>query len=171
MKLARDLLEQADRLARLEVKRPKQASLRRSTSTAYYALFHLLCQDAALIFAPNLPEAARAQLQRCFDHSAIKVVCARFLQPSLPRPLASLVGAPVSSSLRTVALSFVQLQEARHSADYDLNSTWDRAKAAAYVQKSRDAFAAWASMRRQREANVFLLCFLLLRQFEAERYL
>ena len=42
MTLAADLLKQAERLAKLEPKRPKQASLRRSISAAYYSLFHLL---------------------------------------------------------------------------------------------------------------------------------
>ena len=41
-----DLLEQANHLARREPKRPKQASLRRAVSTAYYALFHLLIGQA-----------------------------------------------------------------------------------------------------------------------------
>lgn len=39
-----DLLEQAVHLARREPGRPRQASLRRAISTAYYALFHLQAQ-------------------------------------------------------------------------------------------------------------------------------
>lgn len=41
-----DLLHQADHLARWDRRRPKQASLRRAVSTAYYALFHLLISTA-----------------------------------------------------------------------------------------------------------------------------
>ena len=41
MSFPNDLLEQARHLANREPKRPKQASLRRAVSTAYYALFHL----------------------------------------------------------------------------------------------------------------------------------
>ncbi len=41
-----DLLEQAQHLAQREPKRPKQASLRRAISSAYYALFHLLISEA-----------------------------------------------------------------------------------------------------------------------------
>jgi uncharacterized protein (UPF0332 family) len=40
------LLEQAVTLARLDSRRPKQANLRRSISAAYYALFHLLIDEA-----------------------------------------------------------------------------------------------------------------------------
>jgi uncharacterized protein (UPF0332 family) len=42
------LLEQAKHLANREKKRPRQASLRRAVSTAYYALFHLLIYEATL---------------------------------------------------------------------------------------------------------------------------
>jgi len=41
------LLEQAHHLAKRERNRPRQASLRRAVSTAYYALFHLLISEAA----------------------------------------------------------------------------------------------------------------------------
>ena len=42
MTLASDLLAQAKHLAGRERGRPRQASLRRAASAAYYALFHLL---------------------------------------------------------------------------------------------------------------------------------
>src|ERR1035438_6153633 len=48
MALADDLLEQAHHLAKREPKRPRQASLRRAVSTAYYSLFHLLISSAIL---------------------------------------------------------------------------------------------------------------------------
>ncbi len=41
-----DLLQQAKRLAHLEPKKPKQASLRRAVSTAYYSFFHFLITEA-----------------------------------------------------------------------------------------------------------------------------
>ncbi|MBS1874595.1 MAG: hypothetical protein JSU00_15375 [Acidobacteria bacterium] len=46
MGLPEDLLEQADHLARWDWKHPKQASLRRAVSTAYYAVFHMLVSEA-----------------------------------------------------------------------------------------------------------------------------
>lgn len=46
MSLHGDLLAQARSLLRREPRRPKQASLRRAVSTAYYALFHLLIHEA-----------------------------------------------------------------------------------------------------------------------------
>jgi hypothetical protein len=55
MSLATDLLEQARHLLRRERRRPRQASLRRAISAAYYALFHLLIEEAtgALVARPN----------------------------------------------------------------------------------------------------------------------
>jgi hypothetical protein len=41
-----DLLDQALHLVHKERRNPKQASLRRAVSTAYYALFHLLMNEA-----------------------------------------------------------------------------------------------------------------------------
>jgi len=46
MSFADDLLEQSYDLAHKEPANPKQASLRRAVSTAYYALFHLLIDEA-----------------------------------------------------------------------------------------------------------------------------
>jgi hypothetical protein len=167
MSLQRDLLEQAHHLARREKTKPRQASLRRSTSTAYYAIFHLLGSAVTTTIAPNLVPAAKARLQRALSHKDMKTVCSRFLQTPVTGSVGSLLGAAASTNLRQVALAFIQLQDARHSADYDLNSTWDRAKATNYVQMARDAFAAWEQVKDSHEANVFLLSLILFKQLDA----
>ena len=46
MNLHNELLRQARHLATKEPRRPLQASLRRAVSAAYYALYHLLVDDA-----------------------------------------------------------------------------------------------------------------------------
>jgi hypothetical protein len=48
MSYADQLLEQARHLAHRERKRPRQASLMRAVSTAYYAFFRLLISEATL---------------------------------------------------------------------------------------------------------------------------
>jgi uncharacterized protein (UPF0332 family) len=55
MSLAIDLLNQAKELSLLDSKKPKQANLRRSVSTAYYALFHLLIDEALMVLSPTVP--------------------------------------------------------------------------------------------------------------------
>jgi hypothetical protein len=72
MSFADDLLKQAYHLARKERKNPKQASLRRAVSTAYYALFHLLIDEAV----GNWSVARqRSLLARTFDHGPMRRVC------------------------------------------------------------------------------------------------
>ena len=65
MAFADDLLRDAYHLAGRGGKNPKQSSLRRAVSTAYYALFHLLIAD----FVSNWRFTdQRARLGRMFEH-------------------------------------------------------------------------------------------------------
>ncbi|MGO9228583.1 MAG: hypothetical protein ACLQKA_05140, partial [Bryobacteraceae bacterium] len=65
MPYADDLLEQSRHLAQRERKRPRQASLSRAISTAYYALFHLL--TTASVSNWNIIRQ-RPALARAFEH-------------------------------------------------------------------------------------------------------
>jgi hypothetical protein len=69
MAYADDLLELAKHLANLEPVNPRQACLRRTVSTAYYALFHLLISEATLNW--GRPEL-RSELGRVFGHGKMK---------------------------------------------------------------------------------------------------
>jgi hypothetical protein len=103
MAFADDLLEQAYHLANLESGEPKQASLRRAVSTAYYALFHLLIDEAV----GNWGVARqRSILARTFDHGKMKGICEDHVK-------AFYSSAQPSSGvqLKNVAHTFVQLQE------------------------------------------------------------
>lgn len=68
-----DLLDLAEHLAQLEPTRPKQASLRRAVSTAYYALFHALaglCADELIGW--DKPWSVFTPIYRSLDHGAVK---------------------------------------------------------------------------------------------------
>ncbi len=69
MAFPEDLLQQAYDLANKEPTDPKQASLRRAVSTAYYALFHLLIDEAVSKWAV---ERQRSILARTFEHGRMK---------------------------------------------------------------------------------------------------
>src|SRR5579863_4384971 len=101
MAFADDLLEQAYHLANLEGGEPKQASLRRAVSTAYYALFHLLIDEAVGNWGVT---RQRGILARVFDHREMKKVCeghTRMFYSS---------GQPASGvQLKNVAQAFVEL--------------------------------------------------------------
>ena len=70
MPYADELLELAYDIANLHATEPRQSSLRRAVSTAYYALFHLLISEATANW--NRQEL-RGALARVFDHGPMKL--------------------------------------------------------------------------------------------------
>jgi hypothetical protein len=76
----KELLEQAVKLATIDVKKPKQASLRRAISVAYYAMFHLLVDETCRvqIGAQHNQAPFRQVLGRAFTHGAMKDACKSF---------------------------------------------------------------------------------------------
>src|SRR3981081_1933135 len=120
MALHHDLLDQASHLALRESRRPRQASLRRAVSSAYYALFHLLVEEGARRFTPPQPAQMRLQVRRAFAHGDMRNVCRQFAAGSTSRATAQLLQAAIEPQLRQVAQVFVELHDARHEADYDL---------------------------------------------------
>lgn len=175
MSFPQDLLEQANHLAKRETKRPKQASLRRSVSTSYYALFHLLTADATAIIGTAMTLASRQAMARWFDHGEMKRACNHFstatapTKEKAPRHLSSILAAPVSADLQSVALAFIRLQEARHDADYNLTRGWTRLTAQQHVEIARNAFEAWTRLRKSHEANVFAIALISTKLFDKER--
>jgi hypothetical protein len=122
MAFAQDLLDQAYHLANLESGDPKQASLRRAVSTAYYALFHLLIDEAVGNW--GVPRH-RSILARTFDHGKMKGIAEDHI-----RSFYSSGQPPAGARLKNVAQAFVQLQGKRNTADYD--------NAFVLVQRQRD---------------------------------
>ena len=107
MPFADDLLEQANHLAYRESDNPKQASLRRAVSTAYFALFHLLIDEAVSQWGV---ERHRGMLGRTFEHGRMKAVChdlCKDFQSGSPK---------ISAELNTVAQAFIKLQQSRHNS-------------------------------------------------------
>jgi|SRR5271168_950959 len=149
MAFADDLLEQAYHLANLESGEPKQASLRRAVSTAYYALFHLLIDEAVGNWGVT---RQRSTLARVFEHRRMKDVC-----EDITRMFYS-SGQPASGAqLKNVAYAFVELQEKRHIADYDNSFVWFRTDAIATVDLGTSAFHDWRAIRTEDSAQDFLL--------------
>jgi hypothetical protein len=164
MALHHDLLEQAEHLASREPRRPRQASLRRAVSAAYYAVFHLLSAEGASRLSPP-QRLLRAQVARAFAHRDMREVCRQFAAGSLSMMTAPLLSDPLEDELREVADAFVELQNARHSADYDLSVNFDRFAVLQTVDMARKAFAAWALVKNRPNASVFLAALLLQRQW------
>jgi hypothetical protein len=101
-----DLLDIAQHLALLDERRPRQTSLRRAISSAYYALFHALaalCADE--LVGRSKPWNVYTPIYRTLDHGRAKDV--------FKRQLAGSVG-----EIAAVGQTFIVLQERRHIADY-----------------------------------------------------
>jgi len=161
MAFPEDLLEQAHHLAQRERKRPKQASLRRAVSTAYYALFHLLISETTKNWKRP---AQRFTLARMFDHSQMGKVCsakrdslnAHFKSTPPPSPILT-----ASKHLHLVAEAFVQMLQDRHTADYDSSTKWTRTDTMEKIQLVQAAFRSWKAIRNDHEAQNFLVTLLL----------
>ena len=161
MSLPDDLVRHAIRLLGNPNGLATEADLRRAVSAAYYALFHAICGDAALLLAPDVPEPVRHRIQRWFDHGQIKVLCGRLTKAHLEQPLADLIGPTASPDLRFVASSFIELQEKRHQADYDPGYLvrWDETRIV--IEKSVRSIGAWRRLQATSEANIFVLSLLV----------
>lgn len=72
-----------------------------------------------------------------------------------------LISFPLEPPLFAVIQAFVDLQEARHEADYNLDKQWNRLDALDRVQTARQAFADWKTVRNSSNAVVFVTAMLL----------
>jgi len=160
--LPEHLLEQARHLARREHKRPRQASLRRAVSTAYYALFHLLVRDSVKQMGPGLNEELRNRVYRWFDHGAMYQVAKAFRQDVETIHNSKVILFPKNNLLvRMTAQHFVDLQELRHSADYDPGAVFVRTDVLESIDNLVSIFKVWPSVRDTPQGNALLLSFLL----------
>lgn len=173
MSLPSDLLDQAEMLARREPKNPKQASLRRAVSAAYYALFHLLVEDAARLLLGLVGRddaAAIARIARTFDHKPLKEVSQAFAESRLPASLRSDgEGYQTPGDLKLVADAVVSLQQARHEADYNIGRPVTRADAQKLIQEAKLAFEAWERVKGSDNARTYLACFSLWKSWNVDR--
>ena len=165
MSLPKDLLDQADHLVKKEPKRPKQASLRRAVSAAYYALFHLLTEAAARRLIPGTGgdrEALRVILRRAFGHGEMAAISKSFRSGSPPARWQDVLGVTgLTADVRKVADAFVDLQEARHEADYDAGRAYTRQEARELVRRTEEAFKAWKRAWKTHAGDTYLVALLV----------
>ncbi len=155
MNFALQLLSVARKLAIEPSEEAFQASLRRSLSTTYYALFHLLVEEAVATLVPSAPHGLRSRVSRAFFHNEINKVCGQFSKQLTPE-LKALLPAGVPDDPRIVAETFSELQQVRHRADYDPDFVTMRSFARVRLNEAARAFSAWERIRGSDEATVFL---------------
>jgi uncharacterized protein (UPF0332 family) len=148
-----DLLEQAFHLARRERRRPKQVSLRRAISAAYYGLFHFLIEESKINWRG---EPGRVMLGRAYEHGVMKIASSRVINQLYRGHKDDVV-----RNLKLVARTFVTLQEKRHEADYDNEVSWSRTETLGILESVEEAVAALKSIRREPIAQEYLVSLLV----------
>ena len=163
-----DMLDLAASLATGGVGRPRQADLRRAISTAYYALFHRLIDDACRMMISGRgsdSDRLRGVLRRAFGHQDMLDAAKSFRSANMKRAFRpALDNEEIPDSLRRVADAFFRLQQARHEADYNLAVSIAREDAITSVETVQTAFRDWEQVQRSHAARVFLTALLTYRQ-------
>lgn len=173
MSLPGELLDQAEMLVKREPKNPKQASLRRAVSAAYYALFHLLAEAAARQFADLCGRGDSGtvwRVTRTFSHMDMKKVSDQFATSMLPAELqrpSEKYQSP--GDLKLVAVAFGSLYQARMEADYNTGEPVTRPEAQKQIEKAKEAFAAWERVKESADARTYLACFSLWETWNKKR--
>jgi hypothetical protein len=126
-----DLLDIADDLARREqAGRPRQASLRRAISTAYYALFHALaylCANQLVGWSKQWEVVT--PIYRTLDHGRAKDAFKR-------------ISGQHGPDVAIIGQTFILLQERRHTADYDPSPfPFGRSETLDLIEQARQAMA------------------------------
>lgn len=144
-----DLVEQAYHLATRERTRPKQASLRRAVSNAYYAIFHMLIGEAVTRWRVA---DQRGTLARSFEHSRMKAAAMKAVNSRLD------AGDPDDSSrMRSVARVFCKAYDDRQIADFDNTTEWSRTRTLDRITAVKQEMEEWHEIGDTRLADDFLL--------------
>lgn len=146
-----DLLESASKLASFGRGRPKQAALRRSLSTAYYAMFHALarCCADSLIGGGNANRNGSAwrQVYRALDHGFARSQCQDQRVEAFP------------PSIQAFARLFADMQVKRHLADYDPFKQFAKSEVVLTIGQVRSVILLFqqVSIRERRAFAAFVL--------------
>ena len=116
--------------------RPQQMQLRKAVSAAYYAMFHALATSNADLLIGASPQFRRlpawTQTYRALDHGFAKSRMQSGLNTFVP-------------AIRNFGLSFIDLQNWRHLADYDPGTAFTRADALHLIDRAEAAIIAFAA--------------------------
>lgn len=142
----------------------RQACLRRSISTAYYAVFHLITgESVALVCVDADASPVAHRLRRSLNHADLKKVFASLLgsveydqkKGSGPGSIA----LPLQC-MQALAETFIGLQKARETADYAFDQPVDALKADQALANAEAVISEWQLLSRdlkQQFAQLLLL--------------
>lgn len=161
-----DLLEQAEQLASLDPKRPRQANLRRAISTCDLVgvLRGLPCARSGGLHHTSRHATRSSRVSTRprpgYAHSTMKQACVAFRGGTLKASVRK--GLPASfrihSEIQGVAKIFFELQEKRHLADYDLTERFRRSEVQTLIRNARQGISAFTQLPSSNEKKFFLAC-------------
>ena len=148
------LLKLARELSTIKSKgAPRKAYLRRSISSAYYALFHFLVNRATCDLAGLDYKSPRFRLiYRSFEHAEMRAACERATK-RLPDAFGRDSFGP---DLQLCARTFIELQKLRHDADYDPQAIFALSDAQNAVSRVETAMQKYENVPVD-ERRLFLL--------------
>lgn len=161
---AKDLLRHAAKLIASPTTSFAEVDRRRAVSAAYYSLFHALTMSGGVLFGNGADDALKGQISRSFNHGPMRQVCLLFKAASVKGfqlPYIALMPATVGARLFSVVHSFLRLQEARLTADYDMLAVVNPYDALSDVRLATRALDDWQAISTTPEARIFLTALLL----------
>ena len=95
---------------------------------------------------------------RAFDHAVMKRVAVQFAQRGVsPKLEPGLNQLPLQEEIVRVAAAFVDLQQQRHQADYDMGRSFTRLEVLSLISDAERAFVDWHAVRHSVQADTFLI--------------
>ncbi len=144
------LLEQAEQLINVVRGAPRQTDLRRAVSNSYYALFHTFTATAADTFIGKsyYNEKRYTDVYRALNHGFAKEKCKKYAAQS-----------KTGDALEKIASAFVQLQEARHKADYAPNENFSLTEAKDYIDLATKSIGSWKRVHKDKRTDFLVRLF------------
>ncbi len=132
---------------------PRQAMLRRAVSTAYYAMFHALCQSNADTLVGASPAGNDIQIwlqtYRALGHRPARERLASYRSVSPP-------------AIRNFANLFGNLQEQRHDADYNPRKAFVSSEVTSLIDRAEATTTAFCNTPEP-QRRILAICLLLQR--------
>lgn len=124
-------------------------------------MFHLLVDAASReVVNGNGQNALRGAVARALNHGEMKKACQALASWNRNNPLVllgRLLPQEPSADVQTIASVFVELQQARHEADYDLMRRLSRSETLDFLSQAELAFSAFRNMQRGSDQRRVLL--------------
>ncbi len=157
------LFEQAERLIRPATGAPRQVDVRRAISSAYYGVFHATLTAAADQFVGRSNRSSTGYMlaYRSVDHSSFRRISNEVAKEHLSAKYARYEPEEgFGGNMRAFAEAAVELQDKRHSADYDPRARFDRSDASLAIDLGRVALRRFGEAELgHRRAFLALLLF------------